>query len=273
MRIFALLSWFICSMAVADADDVRMTFAAMGDVPYRSEERLRLAADLLDLPSQTAFVIHLGDIKPGTPFCGEGEYAVMARILKGSTVPVFIIPGDNEWNDCARPTRAFGYWLAHFRAFEQRWPGFEDVIRQESQPANFAFVRERIVFVGLHVVGGRVHDRAEWDTRHADDLTWLRTHLLPAGSADINAAVIFGHGQPSKATQDFFDGFAEVAEEFERPILYVHGDGHRWVHDQRFRTKNLQRVQIDRGGKSPPVLISVTGQPRSPFQFDRRKTR
>ncbi|MBM4205158.1 MAG: hypothetical protein FJ194_13575 [Gammaproteobacteria bacterium] len=163
MRRLPLLCVFAVSSAVATPKDVRISFAAMGDVPYRPEERVRLATDLLGLPTGTAFIVHLGDIKPGTPFFRAGEYASIARILKGSTVPVFIIPGDNEWNDCSRPARAWSFWLDHFRAFEQQWTGFEDVVRQESHPANFAFVPQSVLFVVLHLVGGRVHDKAEWD--------------------------------------------------------------------------------------------------------------
>jgi len=270
MRLLPLFCCLIVSAAIASPKDVRITFAAMGDVPYRPEERVKLAADLLRLPQDTAFIVHLGDIKPGTPFCGEREYADIARILKGSKVPVFIIPGDNEWNDCSRPGRAWGYWLDHFKAFEGQWSGFEDVARQESHQANFAFVRNSVLFVGLHLVGGRVHDKTEWDERHEADLEWLRTHLLQRRKENISTAVVFGHSQPSTATKVFFESFGEIAEQFARPVLYVHGDGHRWVREKSFKVRQMQRIQVDQGGNAPPLLITVTDDVLHPFVVDRR---
>ncbi len=267
----SLLLGLLFSTSVADEDEVRIRFAAMGDVPYRSEERIKLATDLLKLPADTAFVVHVGDIKPGTPFCGEGEYSSIAQILKGSPVPVFVLPGDNEWNDCGRPQRAWGFWMKHLHGFERQWPRFQNVVRQSEQPANFTFVRDGVLFLGLHIVGGRVHDAAEWTARHHQNLTWLQQHLLsPQDSSAVRAAVIFGHSQPSEATAQFFRSFSDVAKMFDRPVLYLHGDGHRWVKNRPFKAKNLLRVQVDLGGKAPPVIVSVKRDVNDPFDFDRR---
>ena len=75
-------------------------FSAMGDVPYSSGEDRLLAQQITALPVANEFVIHLGDIKSGLSPCNEQAYIKVQQLLSRSRTPVFIIPGDNEWNDC-----------------------------------------------------------------------------------------------------------------------------------------------------------------------------
>ena len=84
--------------------------------------------------------------------------------------------------------------------------------------------------------------------------------------------VVFGHARPAAIHNDFFDPFVEEAKRFSKPILYLHGDGHRWIHDRPFAAQNILRVQIDQGGIAPPVKVSVTDHQTEPFVFDRRIT-
>jgi len=53
-------------------------------------------------------------------------------------------------------------------------------------------------------------------------------------------------------------------------MLYLHGDGHRWVRDTALKVRQLQRIQVDQGGKASPLLISVTDNALHPFVVDRR---
>jgi hypothetical protein len=57
-------------------------------------------------------------------------------------------------------------------------------------------------------------------------------------------------------------------------VLYLHGDGHRWIHDRPFKAaKNILRVQVDQGGIASPLLVTVSDDPKQPFVFDRRKAK
>src|SRR5688572_2099634 len=96
--------------------NVLVTFSAMGDVPYKHEEEKLLRRQLYWLPRAGEFVIHLGDIQArvrDVP-CGEEAYRKVAKILGRSPRPVFIIPGDNEYNDCINADEAWGFWVKHF---------------------------------------------------------------------------------------------------------------------------------------------------------------
>lgn len=249
----------------------RVTFYAMGDVPYAPAEDVLLPKQVAALPQDAEFVIHVGDIKGGKPPCHEAVYVKVAGMLAKARPPVFIIPGDNEWNDCVdpNPAQAWKYWDKHFMRFDLRWKHDLPVARQMKREENFAFVKNGVLFVGINIVGGRVHDSAEWKLRHAACLTWLRSNLAKFGD-DVSSLVIFGHALPAAKHQDFFKPFNKDAQTFQKPILYLHGDGHKWIHDRPFEAKNILRVEVDQGGIAPPLKVTVTDDPAEPFVFDRR---
>ena len=103
-------------LTVAPSDQVAfgdsratVTFYAMGDVPYAPAEDVLLPKQISEIPHDADFVIHVGDIKRGLPLCTEGVYRKVAEVLGKAAAPVFIIPGDNEWNDCLNPAQAWKY--------------------------------------------------------------------------------------------------------------------------------------------------------------------
>ena len=246
-----------------------VTFYAMGDVPYQPAEDVLLPRQIAELPGDAEFVVHVGDIKGGQAPCDEAVYNKVFGMLSQSKAPVFIIPGDNEWNDCPNPAQAWTYWDKYFMRFDRRWNHQLPVFRQLEHEENFSFVKDNVLFIGLNIVGGLVHDPAEWKQRHADNLEWVRRNLRRSGGK-VGSLVIFGHAKPIENHNDFFGPFAKLAQEFGKPILYLQGDGHRWIHDRPFKATNILRVQVDQGGIAPPVKITITNHETTPFQFDRR---
>ncbi len=281
-RLTALLlaSWFVsdgflasgslAGQAPAESKNRRVVFYAMGDVPYVPAEDKLLPKQIAEIPRDAQFLVHLGDIKDGSTPCDEAIYRKVAGMLKRATVPTFIIPGDNEWNDCQKPEQGWKYWQKYFRRFEQHWKHDFQVSRSRKHDENFVFVHNRVLFVGLNLVGGRVHDKQEWTSRHLDDLNWTTAAITQHGN-HVYALVIFAHANPQQNHEDFFKPLVQAARQFAKPILYLHGDGHRWIKDQPWEAKNILRVQVDQGGKAPPVKIIISNDPREPFRFDRRK--
>lgn len=279
MRFRLLLLGFLLlchSTAIAQNDATQssesqtlVTFYVMGDVPYKPAEDIQLPKQISGLPDDAEFVVHVGDIKTGSTPCNEGVYVKVAGMLAKSKVPVFIIPGDNEWNDCANPTEAWKFWDQYFMRFDRRWQHSFRIFRQLEREENFSFVKGNVLFIGLNLVGGRIHDPVEWKQRHADNLNWVRSNLRRFGN-EVSSLVIFGHAKPVKIHNDFFEPFIEDAITFKKPILYIHGDGHSWIYDRPFAAKNLLRIQVDQGGIAPPLKVTVTDDATAPFQFDRR---
>ena len=256
-------------LRAADAPVGRVTFYAMGDVPYAPAEDKLLPQQVTDIPDDAEFVIHVGDIKSGGAPCDESVYIKVAGMLSRSAAPVFIIPGDNEWNDCTEPAQAWTYWNRHFMRFDSNWQHGFPLFRQLEHEENFSFVRNGVLFVGLNVVGGTVLDADEWKQRHADGINWIQRNLRKFGD-DIGSMVVFGHAQLISKHDDFIAAFCATAESFGKPVLYLHGDGHKWKHDHPFEAKNILRVQVDQGGSAPPLKVTVTDDSSKPFQFDRR---
>ncbi len=247
----------------------RVVFYAMGDVPYAPEEDELLPRQIEEIPGDAAFVVHVGDIKKGSVPCDEAVYNKVFAMLAQAEAPVFIIPGDNEWNDCGDPDQAWQYWEKYFMRFDRRRSHRLPVFRQLEREENFSFVSGGVLFVGINLVGGRIHDAEEWRQRHAQDIEWTRHNLSVFGN-QVTSLVLFGHANPNEKHADFFDPFIEEATAFGKPVLYLHGDGHKWIHDRPFAAENILRVQVDQGGIAPPLKVTVTDHVSEPFQFDRR---
>ena len=271
----ALVIWLATTTLATGQDPSRpapkqVVFYAMGDIPYVPAEDALLPRQIAAIPADAQFLVHLGDIKDGSTPCEEPIYRKVAGMLAKSAVPTFIVPGDNEWNDCQQPEQAWKYWQKYFRRFDQRWKHSFQVTRSPRHDENIVFIHHRVLFVGLNLVGGRVHDAAEWKGRHRDNLSWTRDAMTRHGQ-QVHAMVILAHANPQANHEDFFKPFVEAAKTFSKPILYIHGDGHRWIKDHPWEAKNILRIQVDQGGKAPPLKVTVRDDPQEPFQFDRRK--
>lgn len=244
-------------------------FCAMGDVPRSEKDFVVLKQQIAELPASSEFAIHLGDIKKGGEPCLEENYRRVAELFRTSKEPVFLVPGDNEWNDCESPDEAWKHWVRHFLGFEKNWDHSYVVRRQQVRQENFAFLQNGVLFVGVNLVGGRVHDENEWKVRQQQDVVWL-TEMIRDHGTEAKSVIVLAQAALSPKNEIFFNGLSEQARRFERPVLYLHGDGHRWISDRPFNERNIYRVQVDAGGFAPPLFVTVTDDPVKPFNFDRR---
>jgi hypothetical protein len=250
-----------------------LTFSVTGCGPYKPAEKDLLARYVAGVGAdgKSDFLVHLGDIFSGTVNpAPESEYVAAAGILKRSKVPVFIVPGDNEWNDQLDPNRAWKFWTKHFTDFEKNFAKAPALDRQAVRTENFAFMAKGVLLVGLNIVGGRVHDPREWKTRHSQNNDWVKEQLGKHGEKS-RALVVFAQAEPTATHDSFFKPFAEQVKAWGKPTLYIHADGHVWQVHKKWRADNLLRVQTDMVGANPPVIVTVTDDPNEPFQFERRR--
>ncbi|MDP7204278.1 MAG: metallophosphoesterase [Pirellulaceae bacterium] len=252
------------------AEPVVATFYAMGDVPYTPEDDAILPKHIAALPSDAEFIVHVGDIKDGSTPCDEAVYVKVSGMLRKSAHRLFIVPGDNEWNDCAKPAPSWDFWTKYFMKFDRYWENGLVVARQEKRQENFTFFHKDILFIGINLVGGKVHDAEEWKNRHRQNVNWIRQQLEKNGEKS-RCMVLFGHAQPATKHDDFFGPFVEIAGAYGKPVLYLHGDGHRWIKDRPFGAKNILRVQVDQGAIASPLKVTVGLNEEAPFGFERRK--
>jgi Calcineurin-like phosphoesterase len=253
---------------LAFAQQSLMTFSVMGDTPYSVTDARKLQHQLTTLNPKNEFVIHLGDIKTGITACSDSWYQQVADILAQSPKRLFIIPGDNEWNDCFDPEEAWALWTKHFLYFDTQWSNSLPVVRDPRHPENFAFTSNGVMCVGLNLVGGKVLDPIAWSVQDGDNIEWIETQLENS-DVPISHLVIFGHSLPDRKHRTFFAILNRLAQSFEHPILYIHGDGHKWIKDYPFEAKNILRVEVEAGGRANPLTITVTDDPTEPFVLER----
>jgi hypothetical protein len=64
------------------------------------------------------------------------------------------------------------------------------------------------------------------------------------------------------------DLFLPSAAAFEKPVLFVHADGHGWIEDQPWDPPNLYRIQVE-AGAVPPLLLGYDPEYSPPFIYNR----
>ncbi len=268
---FALTSFYLLALffIACNQKTKSLIFSAIGDVPYSNEAAKELRKNLLNVDNykEASFLIHLGDIKSGAAPCVDDTYRNVAEILKLSKIPVFIIPGDNEWNDCENPSEAFELWNKYFFHFHENWNPSWEIEYQPERKENFAWVQQGVLIVGLNLVGGRVNDQDEWDDRQSKNAEWINS-LIHKNKKSIASVIILGHANMNNNQEKFktfTEKFRSIASKFKKPILYLHGDGHHWINDRPWKEQNIQRIQVDAGASI--LQVKVFNHLQNPFFF------
>ncbi|MCP5109547.1 MAG: hypothetical protein GY953_01790, partial [bacterium] len=165
----ALLATSIPVFAAGDPAPKPLVFSAVGCGPYVEADwgaaRHYLARENEVRTSQ--FLVHLGDINAGAMAkagkLNDAHYAKIKSLLTtGNTIPTYIVPGDNEWNDRPDPDVGWAQWTKHLHSLEKNFETKWDTARQEKRSENFAFVVDGVLVIGINLPGGRIHDHAEW---------------------------------------------------------------------------------------------------------------
>lgn len=259
------------SAALAVLNEKSATFYVTADVPYDAREEDKIIRDLETIPVTGDFLVHLGNIQDASvTLCPQQAYISAQAILRSSPIPVFTLPGPNDWNNCPDPDIAFNDWthqLGDFanRFFDRRF----SVTSQATNQENFAFVQKEVLFIGLHLVGGRKHDETEWRQRHAKNARWVQDQLSNVEGDTYRAVILFANARPSSQHDDFFEEVFDNINKIKKPVAYIHangGNGKFETYKPFKQSPMLTAVQIQSGGSSPPLRIAV-GEGDDPFVF------
>ena len=154
------------------------TFALLGDTPYGDTQRAIFPAlvDAINADADVRLVLHAGDVKNGSSTCDDARFADLAQLYGTFDDPFVLTPGDNEWTDCHR-TAAGGYvpterldavrHVFYPRAGQTLGANPAWVLTQAYDPRhrpyreNVLFLRSRVVFATVHVVGSE-NDLQPW---------------------------------------------------------------------------------------------------------------
>ena len=245
-------------------------FALFGDLPYneREVEALRLIIDEMNRDNELAFVVHDGDIKSGGETCDNRRFLARRADFEASRHPFILIPGDNDWTDCHRPSN--GPYDPEERLAKLRELFFSTdeslgqrklkLTRQGDLQPQYAAWRENVrwefentLLVGINIPGSNNNwknrgTNTEFHARLKANTAWIATNFRTARERNMRAVMLILQANPDfEGTEaaklarqpGYRDGFAEFraqlleeAKAFGKPVVVVHGDTHSYQLDQ-----------------------------------------
>jgi len=211
----------------------------LGDTPYSASEVAALDELIGRMNAQDlAFVVHVGDLGTSARTQGCSDAWLEARRQQFATIrhAFVLLPGDNEWTDCAKHGMDAQARLTRWRqVFCTGAPGLA-LERQPGHCENVRWHAQGMAFIGLNVPGGGNPDLA--DARMAATLDWLDQSLALAEQRGAARIFIFMHADPRFERVGAGDAYARLravlathADWFGARLVLVHGDTHGYRDD------------------------------------------
>ena len=193
--------------------------------------------------------MHVGDL--GTSAKGQGcsDNWLAARKRQFATIrhPFIILPGDNEWSDCAKHKLDPQARLAKWRSLFCTPAPQLQLERQPNYCENVRWHAEGHYFIGLNVPGRGANPASE--AHMTAMFEWLDESLAKAESQRAQRIFVFIHADPYFERADPNDGYARLRKVFETHaawfngrLMLIHGDTHLYRDDQPL--PGLRRLQM-----------------------------
>ena len=161
-----------------------------------------------------------------------------------------------------------GFWKQYLLDFETKyWPEPSwDILRQTpTYSENFAFLQSEVLFVGINLVGGIVHNREEWNARHAADIQWINTTATNF-YGNYTTMVVLAHADPNiEINKYFFRAFYSMVESYDEQVIFVHRNlgVDTWNSQTGYNgIPNLDVVAVE-GSMWPPMWMQIDPTNRS----------
>jgi hypothetical protein len=279
-----------CAASIAGAQEP-FAFGVFGDTPYFPHEAPAVGQMLRDMDrAGMAFVVNVGDIKRSSEPCSNDLFRERHALLDASPRPLVFTPGDNEWVDCRLraageydPRERLDALRALFFPSDESLGRARIRLQRQSEDPRFRPYRENarwvagaIVFATFNVPGsnnnlgqGAAQDDEtarrmsrnfeEHSARMTANFAWLAEAVAAARAPAIRGLVLFAHADPLFGSQpsrgDGYEAWRQAlrlhAAALGKPMLLVHGDGHRYRVDQPLtdpvtfeRLSNFTRVEV-----------------------------
>ena len=255
--------------------DTITTFYIMADAPYSNYERYNLMpTHIAELDDDVEFLVHLGDLQyAAVDKCREGAYDEARTIMEKSRIPTFILPGDNDINDCNSMSHGEEMWTKYFALFDKGYDHSFDVSRWGKLDESFSFIHKEVLFLGLNIIGGKPASNSEKSMRHSQHLERIST-IMNDQLDDFKVVVLLAHAEPGSYHRDFFggdSGFISMIKEMGKPTIHFHGDLHAYYEREgEYGFDNYMRISLDGESSAPPILVTIDTSKKNPVKFDRR---
>ena len=286
-----LISLMLASTLLGTSYAKELSFTAIGDQPYFSNEAFRQLINRINQHPQSKFTIHVGDIKNGASVCSDETFLEVKKLFDGFEKPLVFTPGDNEWTDCHRASNGSYQQLERLEKvrsvfFQEGKSLGQQALRLENQSKlmakhrpyieNQRWADQDVLFVTIHQVGSNNNldyqvpgAIAEHQARNAANMAWLNNSFQLAKNKKYAAVVIamqsdiFDPRVPKESGfKDFIQTISKLSASFKKPILLIQGDSHQYVVDQPIKNQaggtqeNVMRLIVP--GASLVDAVEVT---------------
>ena len=261
-----LISLMLASSLLGTSYAKELSFTAIGDQPYFSNEAFRQLINRINQHPQSKFTIHVGDIKNGASVCSDETFLEVKKLFDGFEKPLVFTPGDNEWTDCHRASNGSYQQLERLEKvrsifFQEGKSLGQQALQLENQSKlmpkyrsyieNQRWADQDILFVTIHQVGSNNNldyqvpgAIAEHQARNAANMAWLNNSFQLAKNKKYAAVVIamqsdiFDPRVPKESGfKDFIQTISKLSASFKKPILLIQGDSHQYVVDQPIKNQ------------------------------------
>jgi hypothetical protein len=184
--------------------------------------------------------------------CDPSAYARTEVSLSNSPIPVYSIPGDNDYPKCTNPSEGWEYYKQHMMNINSKYwdaPQEYDVKRQVQRKENFSFLYHRVLFIGLNMVSN-VDDEWETASRVQNNIDWVSETVQAYWD---NADVIFVMGYGRLLTEEsvpFYDAMVSMTKK------------NGWTDKLLVYARRSSELDIDRnvGGNKNFIELRVAAQ-------------
>jgi hypothetical protein len=238
---------------------VPVTFYATSNIPYNQDQEKQFINDLSTIPNDAEFVAHLGNIQDASvSMCPESRPYEVASMLKRSPVPVFLVPGAEDWIECPRQNFALNTWLDVFGEFDRKFNSPLAVKRSKGNPELFVILHNGVLFFGLHLVSGTLQDPDGQMSREQDMKNFF-FGMLNFYKEQFRAVVMLGNARPGPQQKAFFDTIGDSLNRARAPVAYIHADS--GVGSVQYtpipELPNVVGIQVPSGSVQKPLKITV----------------
>ncbi|CAM2146755.1 Calcineurin-like phosphoesterase domain-containing protein [Pararobbsia alpina] len=209
----------LAPLDTASAASGAFSFAVIGNGPFGSAEEpaARRLLDAIGHASEAPrFIVDTGNIKAPGESCDDTLLLARQGWLDSSPVPLFYVPGENEWIACQfgpnggnDPRERLDFIREHFFDDDQSFGVNKLPLSRQSASARFRLYRENmrwqsgdVVFVTLNVPGDNNHylneggRNGEFEERDVANREWLDRTETVARHGHARAIVIAIEGDP-----------------------------------------------------------------------------
>jgi hypothetical protein len=303
------------SAASIDQSANPLDLAVIGDVPYGDVARAQFPAfvDAINADPKVRVVVHVGDTKSGSDLCSDAILGFVAEQFQRFADPLVYAIGDNEWTDCHRANNgAFNPLerLARVRQLYFPTPGATlggrnmGVEAQTGYPENQLWVQSHVTFAALHILGSNnglepwfganetadqaAARQAEVEARIAANIEWLEHAFAVAHEQGSPGIALFFQadlwnpfdravgGISFSGHTGFVQRLAQLAADFDGPVLLLSGDSHDYRVDAGVPwfslygatpQSNVTQIIVDRSLEDDADWLRLHVDPRSPGVF------